>query len=160
MAMIQGKARWVKILGKPIDGYDPGEKNKQWEFEVETDDQNRPKFVELEIEDKLKTDKDNVEFFKFVKKAYNKDGEANKPIRVVGPDGKDWDRKVLIGNGSTLNVKFNVQDWEFGKKQGKRISILAVQVWEHVPYEGGEQFPVREGAPAGEAWGDEDEDEA
>lgn len=152
MAMIQGKARWMKILGKPVDGYDPDEKNKKWEFEVEIDDNNRAKFVELEIDDKIKKDKNEVEFFKFIKKAYNKDGEANKPIRVVDANGKDWDRTVMIGNGSIINVKFNVQDWEFGRKSGKRISVLAVQVWEHVPYEGGEQFPTK----GGEDWSEED----
>ena len=154
MAMIQGKARWTKILGKPVDGYDPGEKNKQWEFDIIIDANNRAKFEELEVDDKIKTDKNGVEFFKFVKKAYNKDGEANKPIKVVDANGKDWDREVLIGNDSVLNVKFNVQDWEFGKKRGKRVSVLAVQVWEHVPYEGGEAFPTK----GGENWAEGDDD--
>lgn len=160
MAMIQGEARWFKALGKPVDGYDPGEKNKQWEFEVLVDPETEQKFDDLGIADKLKkNDKDPRKFFKFVKKAYNKEGEANKPIRVVGPDGKDWDRDIKIGNGSIVNVKFNVQDWEFGRKQGKRVSILAVQVWEHVPYEGGEQFPVRENKKPidGEDWNEDEE---
>lgn len=155
MAMIQAKARWVKILGKPVDGYDPGEKNKQWEFEVEVDPVTRGKLEELGIEDKIRTDKNGDPIFKFTKKAYNKEGLPNKPIRVVDAEGKDWDRNNLIGNGSVVNVKFNVQDWEFGRKQGKRVSVLGVQVWEHVPYEGGEQFPIKKAPGNQEDWGEE-----
>jgi hypothetical protein len=146
MAMIQGEARWCKILGKPVDGYNPGEKNKQWEFEVLLDEANATKVTDLGLE-LQQNDKDPRPFFKFVKRAYNEEGEAKKPIRVVDEEGMDWDRKVSIGNGSVLNVKFNVRDWTFGKKSGRKADVMAVQVWDHVPYEGGEQFPTRDEAP-------------
>lgn len=157
--MIQGKVQWFKVLGKPVEGYEKGEKDKQWEFDIVLTPALKAQLEALEFPGKVREYKDGTEYIKFTKKAYNKDGEANKPIRVVGPTGEDWDRSIMIGNGSTVNVKFNIQDWEFGKKTGKRVSILAVQVWYHEPYEGGEQFPVREAVkkPLGEEWNEEDE---
>lgn len=157
MAMIQGKARWFKVLGKPIEGYDPGEKNKQWEFDLDLDNEGVAYMEEQELGHLVKKRDDGTPFVKWVKRAYNKDGEATKPITVVGPDGEPWDRSILVGNGSIINVKFFPKDWTFGKKSGRKANIGAVQVWEHVPYEGGEAFPTREKAKAGpEQWGNDE----
>ena len=158
MAMIQGKARWFKVLGKPVDGFDPGEKNKQWEFDLIVDEATKAKILELNPKAKFRETKDGETFYKWTKRAYNKDGEANKPIRVVDAEGNDWDRKIMVGNDSVVNVKFNVREWDFGKKHGTSFDILAIQIWDHVPYEGGEQFPVKgdgQKAPA-EQWGEEE----
>lgn len=149
MAIIQGKARFVKILGKPIDGYDPGEQNKEWTFDLEVEGE-VPDYFKVRVDEKT-----GAKFITFKRKAYKKDGTPAKPIAVIDDKGNDWDRSIMIGNGSTLNVLYDTQEWEFGRKKGTRASVIKVQVWDHVPYEGKEQLPIREEprkALDGEVW--------
>jgi hypothetical protein len=155
MAMIQGRARHAKIVGKPVAGYDEGEKNKVWEFDLVIDEATEGKLDEQGLGKRIKTDdKSGDRYIKFKRKAYKADGEASKPIKIVDKTGKDWPEGTLIGNGSILNVKYNINEWEFGKKKGVRNDVIAVQVWDHVVYEGGEQFPlaVEDNAGGGEVW--------
>ena len=152
MPIMQGKARYVKILGKPVDGYDKTEADKQWEFELVIDKETEAKLLPGF---NVKSDeKSGDRFVKFSRKAYKKDGEMAKQIAVADHKGADWDRSVMIGNGSTLNVLFENKEWEFGRKSGHRNSVIKVQVWEHIPYEGKDQFPTRadSGEPIGEVW--------
>lgn len=140
--MIRGKARWAKILGKPVDGYkSKAEKNKEWTFDIELDADGRDALIAQGFGDRLKH-KDGITTFKFKRKAYKADGTASKPIKVVDSQGNTWPDDKLIGNESVLNVKYNVRQWADG--EGQSADVLAVQVWEYVPYEGGEQFPTRE----------------
>lgn len=67
------------------------------------------------------------------------DGSANKPIRVVDHHNELWGNK-RIGNGSTVNVNFAIN--EYGKGE-KAANILSLQVWDLVEYAGGE-FPTKE----------------
>ena len=145
MAMIRGEARWAKIVGKPVEGYDEGELNKVWTFDLYVDDATLAKLADEGVPDsQIKTNKTTGEkFIKFTRKAYKKDGEAAKPIQIKNSAGEDWDGS-LIGNGSIFNVRYNINEWTFGKKTGKRADALAVQVWEHVKYEGGESFPTKQ----------------
>ena len=137
--MIQGKARYAKIVGRPGDGFEPGEKNKEWSFDLVLNQPEIDKLAEEGI-NSIK-EKDGVRFIRFKRKAYKSDGEAAKPIKVVDRFGNDWNMTKWIGNDSVLNVKYGVREWEYGKKKGTSADVIAVQVWEHVPYEGGEQFP-------------------
>lgn len=150
MAMIRGKARWAKILGAPVNGYKSKlEKNKEWTFDLEIDEETQAVLTEQGFGDRLKT-KDGAVTFKFKRKAYKADGTASKPIKVVDAAGNDWDPEKLIGNGSILNVKYNVRAWQDG--EGQSADVLAVQVWEYVPYEGGEQFPTKKTEEDSEGW--------
>lgn len=146
--MIQGKARWAKIVGKPVEGFDPGELNKIWVFDLYIDQAVEDKLTEEGVAHQIRTnDKTGERFITFKRKAYKKDGDPAKPIQIKDNTGADW-KGELIGNDSVLNVKYNVNEWVFGKKKGLRADPIAVQVWEHVKYEGGEQFPVNEQAQA------------
>lgn len=141
--MIRGLARYAKIVGKPIEGYDPGEKNKEWSFDLVIDKATENALTEQGVGAKIKTDPKNADrYITFKRKAYKADGTQSKPIKIVDGRGVDWIENTLIGNGSVLNVKYNINPWEFGKKKGVRADVIAVQVFEHVPYEGGEAFPV------------------
>ena len=53
------------------------------------------------------------------------------PPNVVDADGKEWDKEVLIGNGSDITVKLDV--WK-GTKATK-ITWEGIRVDELVPYE-------------------------
>lgn len=101
------------------------------------------------LKDKIK-DKGNGEFITFKRKELKMDGSPNTPIRIVDHKGEAWNGKK-IGNGSTVNVNFAVN--EFGKNQ-KSANILSLQVWEHVPYEGGD-FPTRDDEGGQEDWSKE-----
>ena len=154
MAMIRGTARYAKIVGAPVEGFDGGEKSKEWTFDLVVDEETEEKLVGEGIAPtKFKSDpKSGERYINFKRKAYKADGTASKPFKIVDGRGVDWTPGVLIGNGSILNVKYNINEWEFGKKKGKRADAIAIQVFEHVPYENsGESFPINDKAVA-EAW--------
>lgn len=160
MAMIQGRGKWCKIVGAPVKGYDDGEKNKVWSFDLYVDAAAVAKLTDEGVPHQIRTDeKTGDKFITFKRKAYKQDGEASKPIAIKDNQGQDWDGKTLIGNDSILNVKYNVNEWAFGKKKGLRADPIAVQVWDLVPYEGGEAFPVADKrVNAAEVWDAEDEE--
>lgn len=143
MAMIKGKARWTKILGAPVDGYTkpgfkPDPKNKEWSFDLVLSEVGVKSALAQGVSpDKIKKNKDGESVLKFKRKAYKQDGTEAKPIEVVDDRGNPWDRSVMIGNDSVLNVMFSI-------RETGGISPIKVQVWEHVEYKAGEQFPNRD----------------
>ena len=153
MAMIRGIARYAKIVGAPVEGFDGGEKDKEWTFDLVVDEATEEKLVgEGVAPTKFKSDpKTGERYINFKRKAIKADGTASKPFKIVDGRGVDWTAGVLIGNGSILNVKYNINEWEFGKKKGKRADAIAIQVFEHVPYGNTESFPINDKAVA-EAW--------
>jgi len=142
--MIQGKARWAKITGAPGKAFNPGE--FEWSIDVEVDDAAKATLIADGFADKIKV-KDGVEFITFKRKSVKADGTPSAPIRVVAQDKTPWPDDKKIGNGSVINVKYAINEWTFGKKTGIKPSILAVQVWDLVEFEGGDDFPMGEGAP-------------
>jgi hypothetical protein len=134
--LIQGKAKWAKITGKPHPGYE--NKFNEWSIDVYVDDATVERLKAEGLGDKIK-DKGNGEYITFKRKELKKDGTPNQPIRVVDHRGEAWGNQK-IGNGSTVNVNFAIN--EFKPKQFN-ANILSLQVWDLVAYEGGE-FPVRE----------------
>lgn len=135
--LIRGLAKWAKITGEPIWGYQ--NKHKEWSVDVYIDEET---FHRLEVEglkDKIK-DKGNGAYMTFKRRELKQDGSSNTPIRVVDHHGEVWNPKTKIGNGSTVNVNFAVNDYGVNQKSA---NILSLQVWNLVPYEGAE-FPTRE----------------
>lgn len=148
--LIQGKAKWAKITGKPHPGYEG--KFNEWSIDVYVDDATAAKLEVEGLAHKLK-DKGNGQYITFKRKELKQDGSDNQPIRIVDHKGEAWNEKVKIGNGSVVNVNFAIN--EFGKgKNDKAANILSLQVWELVKYEGGDGFPTREDAAADD-WSEE-----
>jgi hypothetical protein len=152
---IQGIASYAKVLGAAPPGYDNGP--AEWTVDVVLDEQGKKDFLASGADQfYIKTDKEGREFVRFTRKAIKKNGEEAKPIQVVGPDGKDWDQKTLIGNGSVLNVKFALNEIEHKKQKRLKPSVLGIQVWEHVPYKAKSDFPIKESSniteQGAEAW--------
>ena len=143
--LIQGKAKWAKIIGEPTWGYE--NKFKEWSIDVYVDEDTVKKLKAEGLGAKLK-DKGNGEYITFKRKELKADGTENQPIRVVDHRGQAWDNRK-IGNGSTVNVNFVINEYKPGQKNA---NILSLQVWDYVPYEGGE-FPVK--ADAEGDWKDE-----
>lgn len=146
MAMVKGIGNWVKVL-KPVPTYD--KTKEEWTLDLIIDKEVKKYLAGLGLGPKIKTNKNGDDFIKFSKKTTKADGTPSKAVEVVGRDGKPWDGG-LIGNGSTLNIKFMVGDNNLG---GKKVNHFDVQVWDHVEYEGaggGEEFPVD--SSGAEAW--------
>lgn len=147
--LIQGVAKWVKATGEPGWGYE--NKFKEWSLDVYPDEETVAKLKAEGLSKKLK-DKGNGTYITFKRKELKQDGSPNQPIRVVDHRGEVLQRGLpgdadyvkftgpKIGNGSVVNVNFIIN--EFSKTE-KNANILSLQVWDLVPYEGGE-FPTRE----------------
>lgn len=147
--LIQGKAKWAKIVGEPGWGFE--NKFKEWSVDVYVDDKTAEKLRNEGLGQKLK-DKGNGEYITFKRKELKVDGSPNQPIRIVDHRGNDWDPKMKIGNGSTVNVNFALNEYKPGQVNA---NILSLQVWDLVKFEGGE-FPTREDTKSDGAAGEED----
>lgn len=152
MPMIRGTASWAKIVGAPAKAYDPGK--FEWSVDVSVDEATRKDLIKQGIGDKVRNKGDDRgDFLTFKRPSTRKDGTPSKPIEIVDHEGKPWPDGVKIGNGSILNVKYVINETEYGGRKFKKPGILKVQVWEHVPYEGrdgdDEEFPVKAEAKGG-----------
>jgi hypothetical protein len=148
MAMLQGKIWWAKVLKEPQPAYDPGK--VEWSFDIQVDDKVRQVLGDLDLLDKIKTEKtpsDRGDYISFKRNGVKRDGEPAKPIEVVstvkqGKSWQAWDPEVLIGNGSTVNVMFTINEGEYRGKPYRKLSPLKIQVVELVEIEPREEFPV------------------
>jgi len=138
--LLQGKSRWAKVTGKPHPGYDG--KYSEWSIDVAFDEAAIQKLKDEGLEKRIRN-KGKGDFLTFKRKELKADGTPNQPIRVVDHHGEPWNPEVKIGNDSIVNVNFAINEWGKGEKSA---NILSLQVWELVPYSGGE-FPTREDSP-------------
>lgn len=149
--LIQGKAKWPKITGEPVWGYE--NKHREWSIDVFIDEETVHRLEVEGLKDKIK-DKGNGPYITFKRRELKQDGTPNSPIRIVDHHGNTLqDKDVVykgprIGNGSTVNVNFAIN--EYGKNQ-KSANILSLQVWDLVPYEGSE-FPTKEDDNNSDNW--------
>lgn len=158
--LIQGLGKWVKVLGEPVWGFE--NKHKEWSMDLYVDEDTVERLTNEGLKDKLK-DKGNGPYMTFKRREFKQDGSANSLIRVVDHHGTTLQNGVpgekdhipykgpRIGNGSTINVNFAIN--EYGKNQ-KSANILSMQVWDLVKYEGAE-FPTREDADGEKTWAEE-----
>jgi hypothetical protein len=141
--LIRGTAKWAKVTGEPHWGYE--EKHKEWSIDVFPEDESIERLKAEGLSDKLK-DKGNGKFMTFKRRETKQDGTPNKPIRIVDHHGETLQdenqpyKGPKIGNGSVVNINFAIN--EYGKNQ-KSANILSMQVWDLVPYTGGE-FPTKD----------------
>lgn len=142
--IIQGKAKWAKVVGEPVWGYE--NKFKEWSIDVYVDEETENKLKAEGLGPKLK-DKGNGVYITFKRKELKTDGSPNQPIRIVDHRGNAWNGQK-IGNGSTVNVNFALN--EFKPKQFS-ANILSLQVWDLVKYDGGE-FPTKEDPETSDDW--------
>lgn len=151
--LIRGKAKWAKVLGAPVWGYE--NTFKEWSIDVEIDKETVAKLEAEGLGDRIK-DKGNGPFIKFSRKELKSDGTPNKPIRIVDAKGEPWNG-AKIGNGSVVNVNFAINEYKKGKFSA---NILALQVWDHVPYSGDNEFPTKDddGNENADDWASEVED--
>jgi hypothetical protein len=114
--LIKGIAKWAKVLGDPVWGYE--NKHKEWSVDLYLDEETVHKLEVEGLKDKIK-DKGNGQYITFKRREFKQNGEPNQPIRIVDHHGEPWNPKEKIGNGSTVNVNFaiNDSDAEFPTKE-------------------------------------------
>ena len=147
--MIRGKAKWAKVIGDPVWGYE--NTFKEWTLDVVIDDETAERLKAEGLGDKIR-EKNGEKFVKFSRKEFKSNGEPNKPIRIVDAKGNPWSG-AKIGNDSVVNVNFAINEYKKGKFS---MNILALQVWDHIPYNDG-GFPVKEDDSDGNSWAEDAE---
>lgn len=65
------------------------------------------------------------------------------PPKIADADNEPWDANVFIGNGSKVEVWYEVYD----TKMGKGTRLEGIRVLEHVPYEGDGDYEPKEKLP-------------
>lgn len=132
--IIQGVAKWAKVVGEPGWGYQ--KKHKEWSIDVFIDEETAHKLEVEGLQEKIK-DKGDGQYITFKRRELKSNGEPNNPIRIVDDHGNAWPDNKKIGNGSVVNVNFATNDHD----NGRSANILSLQVWDHVPF--GDDFPVK-----------------
>jgi hypothetical protein len=186
--VLRGKLHWAKVLGKPRPhtGNPKYDKGPYWSMDLTPDAASLETVKKYGFANKLKdpeeirrkaakagkaTKEDRTEdFLSFRHLAKSKDGEDNKPLRIVDVTGQPWPDNVLLGNETVADVKVKVVD--YGSASDKGTYVQAIRVLDLVPYEGGTEFealseddeffgakPVAQGASPAPSVGVEDEDE-
>jgi len=134
---IRGKTWFAKILGEPVPNYNKD--GKEWTVDVILSKSAVKELKAFKLGSKIKSiDKEDSEFngqpfIRFKQKAARADGTPNRPMKVVDITGKDWDQETLIGNGSDIDVTFDIVDYG----QVKGIYVRVIRVLKLVPYTGG-----------------------
>jgi len=82
-------------------------------------------------------EKDGKFIVSLKRKARKANGEDNGAPKVVNADLSPFDKTVMIGNGSTANVKIYQYPYDVNGKKGVGSSLTAVQLVNLVEYKGG-----------------------
>lgn len=146
--IIQGKAYWCKLLGKPRPSYDG--KSLEWTVDILLDKDSLKALQEFGVDrfyiKKGKPNKDNTPneltgkpTLKFSRKSVKADGTPTKPVPIRDEAGDPWDPDKLIGNGSVVNFKIMKYEVKLpGQPKRFKPYLLEMQVWDHVSYESAE----------------------
>jgi hypothetical protein len=138
MPIRSGKVYYSKVFGRGSKNYDGD--GMEWSFDLAVDENTLAEMEKEGVKSKFKNKSDDRgDFYQFRKDTVKRDGQPAKPIEVVDKRGKPWDTSVIIGNGSLVDVKYLLKEYDFKGKKGIRRNILAIRVKDHVPYEGEER---------------------
>jgi hypothetical protein len=132
---VSGKAYWAS-LSAPNTTYEP-----VWCIDVTVDEKTKVELESIGLNVQNKGD-EKGDFIKIKRKVMKPDGTEREAPNVVDSKRNPWD-KSLIGNGSDVNVKFKVYEYEYNKNHGVSADLIAVQVVKLVPY--GSDFDDVEG---------------
>lgn len=142
--IIEGTATWAKIVGEPAPNkFNP--KSRRWSFDFTPNAKGKEDLLKAGMKPsylKNKGDK-RGDFLQFTRDETKSDGTKGKPFIVIDSKKNLWPEDVKIGNGSTLRVKVSLNERSFRGEKFLKPSALAIQVWDHVKYEG-DGFEVKE----------------
>lgn len=142
--LIKGIGYFCRISGKPHKTkYSDGE----WSFDLSINETTKKELLMAGMKPSFIKNKGDQkgDFLTFRRKSTKADGSEGKPFDVRDHKNEPWDPKVLIGNGSTLNVVVSLNERTGQKGQGYLApSAIAIQVWDLVPFERGPTFKNRD----------------
>jgi len=155
--IISGIAYWAKVFEQNRDktGYNNelADVGGQTTIDLDVDQEGLSQFMSSGSAGVPRPSPDNGGMFRIKFKRRWEDRYAGGEPDIFTADGQPWDIETmgLIGNGSKVDVKFEV--YETSKKPGTRL--LGVRVVDHVPYESDyepqEQVDFNFQAPSGKA---------
>lgn len=142
MSLMTGKIYWAKVVGKPFNKYQSDE--KEWSFDLSVDKKTMKQLISEGVPKESFKNKGNEQgdFLKFARNAVNRDSAPAQPFRIVDAQGNDWGNE-LIGNGSTVNIKYVLNEKTYKGKNYLKPACLAIQVWDHVKYQPKSPFPSK-----------------
>ena len=124
------RCRWASVV-EPNTKFEP-----TWEIEAELNDQQAAVFADAGV--RLKED-DGIKLIRFKRKVSGakKGGGTynNDAPKVVDASKQPFEK--LIGNGSLVNISYDLRSWEMMGNTGVKADLKAVQVLELVEYSGG-----------------------
>jgi len=136
---VKGEAKWAKVL--EVDDYGNysismyGDEVVELKEELQAMQESAAKEIETlgkkyELADLFKTDNDGNEFLGFKLPETDYEGKPNT-IDIYDGSGtkvEDWDK--LVGNGSTIKLKYRIAPYYMGstKKVGISFKFYAIQV--------------------------------
>lgn len=133
---MHGKVYWAKVFGAPRPNYDGDA--REWTLEFEPDAESTAILEEHGLSDRLKDGsakkggEGRGKFIYLRRDEFDYEQKPNEHIRVVDAANQPWNDKVLLGNGTEVDIKVNIVDYGRGKKKG--IYPQAIRVLELVPY--------------------------
>lgn len=143
--IIRGKAYWAKVLGEPVkDKYKPV---RQWSMDVAPDEASLKALEDEGLSHKIKpavnkSGKGHASGQGYVKferpeSVTNRQGkQVDMPnIPIVDKYGQDWPDDKLLGNGTEVEVAFEIIDGEFNGQPFRKPRIKKIKVVAHVPFE-------------------------
>jgi len=131
-----GKARWAKVLPHQLVTTDKFKDYNFWSLDLEVTDKEKDRLKKEGFRAWHKGGEEESNIFKFIRKETSSKGKELGAPKIVDVNKNLW-ADGEIGNGSLVKVSFFPFEHPNTAKVGLGKSLNAVQVIEHVPYEGG-----------------------
>ena len=124
------RCRWASII-EPNTKFEP-----RWEIEAELNDEQAAMFADAGV--RLKED-DGIKLIRFKRNVQGKKKDGTgmydlEPPRVV--DGNKKPFASLVGNGSLVNIAYELREWNVAGNSGVKPALNGVQVIELVEFSG------------------------
>lgn len=120
---------WARLNPAEPDMGFSGDK-PQWNVQLRTRSKDQSQeWKDMGLNPQVADDDEGIFYRVNIRKdAVKRDGGANKPVPVVGPDLMPLDDPSSIGNGTLANVKLRAFEWKFQGKEGVGHRLDAIQV--------------------------------
>lgn len=146
--VIRGKAHWAKVLGAPLLNTFSGV--REHSIDITPDEAGLAEIKRIgapKLRDPGPKDTRTAQFVTFRHKETREDRQSgeivkNDPIKIVDAAGTPWPQDKLIGNESTVDLKFSVKAYGPGKPKG--VYVKAIRVLELNEYVRQEFAPLSE----------------
>jgi hypothetical protein len=131
-----GTAQWAKILPHQLVTADQYKAYNYWSIDLEVSDKEKKRLIKEGLRPYHKDGETETNIFKFQRKEVSSKGNELGAPTIVDANKNPWGNGE-IGNGSQVKISFFAYEHAMTKKFGLGKALNAVQVIDHVAYEGG-----------------------